>query len=90
LKGDHKHTRKNKKKTIGFLSDRRRINVGLSRAKYVCFVVGDVDWLSKFPTWGEIIEEAISQKQLYEYREDVKDYFRQFAQNRNQFLRTKI
>jgi superfamily I DNA and/or RNA helicase len=60
--------RKNKKKTIGFLSDRRRINVGLSRAKHLCIVVGDANWLYKFDIWHQIIEQAIQKQQVFEFK----------------------
>ncbi len=90
LRGEHKKTRKNKKKTIGFLSDQRRINVGLSRAKNLCIVVGDANWLSRFPTWHEIIEEARKSEQIFQYKEDTKDYFKQFAKNRKQFIKDKL
>ena len=32
----------NHKKTIGFVSDGRRLNVALSRAKEFCIVIGDL------------------------------------------------
>ncbi len=41
----------NKKKTIGFVSDMRRINVSLSRAKDHCIIVGDLKRLSISKVW---------------------------------------
>jgi len=38
--------KENRKKTIGFVSDMRRINVSLSRAKDICIIVGDMKRLS--------------------------------------------
>jgi senataxin len=42
---------KNRKKTIGFVSDMRRINVSLSRAKSTCIIVGDLKRLCLNKTW---------------------------------------
>ena len=40
---------------IGFLNDFRRMNVGLSRAKYACFVVGNGDTLKNNEYWNKFI-----------------------------------
>lgn len=45
----------NKRKTIGFVSDLRRINVSLSRAKNLCVIFGDVKKLCINSTWKNII-----------------------------------
>lgn len=42
-------------KGIGFLNDFRRMNVGLSRAKYACFVVGNGDTLKNNEYWNKFI-----------------------------------
>jgi superfamily I DNA and/or RNA helicase len=60
----------NKKKTIGFVGDMRRINVSLSRAKDHCIIVGDLKRLSINKAWKEIIYEAMENDQVYE----VKDW----------------
>ena len=49
----------NKKRTIGFVSDMRRINVSLSRAKDFCIIVGDLKRLSINKVWKQIIFEAM-------------------------------
>lgn len=59
----------NKKKTIGFVGDMRRINVSLSRAKNHCIIVGDLKRLSINRAWREIIIEAMDNDQVYEVRE---------------------
>ena len=40
---------------IGFLNDFRRMNVGLSRAKVGCFVVGHYETLKNNPYWEKLI-----------------------------------
>ena len=40
---------------IGFLNDFRRMNVGLSRAKYAYFVVGNGDTLKNNEYWNKFI-----------------------------------
>ena len=42
---------KNRKKTIGFVSDMRRINVSLSRDKSNCIIVGDLKRLCLNKIW---------------------------------------
>jgi senataxin len=42
--------------SIGFLSDSRRLNVAITRAKSSLIVVGNVDWLSKCnDTWRALL-----------------------------------
>jgi senataxin len=43
---------------VGFLSDRRRINVALTRARYSLLVVGDDSTLKADGTWGALIDHA--------------------------------
>lgn len=43
---------------VGFLSDERRINVALTRARYSLLIVGDESTLKADATWGALIENA--------------------------------
>lgn len=44
---------------LGFVSDERRMNVALTRAKYSLIVVGHAETLQKWsPTWGSLIDDA--------------------------------
>ncbi|ORZ34382.1 AAA domain-domain-containing protein [Catenaria anguillulae PL171] len=47
-----------KSKSIGFLSDMRRMNVALTRAKYSLFIVGSAKTLVVNQYWRELIEHA--------------------------------
>ena len=51
------------------MSDFRRINVGLSRAKNVCVIFADLKRLAINEKWKEIIEDAISREQVFNYTE---------------------
>ncbi|QQP55776.1 DNA-binding protein smubp-2 [Caligus rogercresseyi] len=49
---------KGKKRTsfsIGFLDNFRRFNVAITRARYLCIVIGDASLLQKDPTWLALI-----------------------------------
>ena len=87
LAGEKAH--KNHRKTIGFLKDKRRVNVGISRARKCCIIVGDALRLSEFEIWDEIVQMALERKQLYNYTK-MKDYFSAFNENKQQFLRDSL
>lgn len=43
---------------LGFLTDKRRINVALSRAKYGLWVIANESCLSKFRLWKNFAEHC--------------------------------
>lgn len=50
-------TRSNEEQEIGFLSDYRRTNVAISRAKKRCFIVGDSATIGNDPFYNSLIEK---------------------------------
>eukprot|EP00002_Diphylleia_rotans_P024728 TRINITY_DN4885_c0_g1_i1.p1 TRINITY_DN4885_c0_g1~~TRINITY_DN4885_c0_g1_i1.p1 ORF type:complete len:1741 (+),score=313.68 TRINITY_DN4885_c0_g1_i1:317-5539(+) len=62
-------------RTIGFLSDVRRINVSLTRGKCGCYVIADSVALSKNGTWKDIIEYLKTKEQIARIREPFQDFF---------------
>lgn len=52
-------TRSNADSTIGFLSDIRRMNVAMTRARKKLVVVGDSATLSQFPFYADFIQYAL-------------------------------
>lgn len=46
-------------KDIGFLSDKRRMNVALTRAKAAMWVVGNRRTLNEGRTWGRLVQSAV-------------------------------
>lgn len=77
-----KHMYVNRRRTIGFVADMRRVNVSLSRAKDVCIVVGDLNRLASNSTWRKIIVDAIEKGQAYQMHCN-KDYFKGFMKDLN-------
>jgi AAA domain len=49
------YCRSNEHQGIGFLSDPRRLNVALTRAKYGCIIIGNPRILAKNPLWNALI-----------------------------------
>ena len=43
---------------IGFLADKRRVNVALTRARYSLLIVGNHDTLAKDELWGDLVIAA--------------------------------
>jgi regulator of nonsense transcripts 1 len=50
--------RSNDECTIGFLRDKRRMNVALTRARYGLIVIGNAGVFKKNPIWGNFIEHC--------------------------------
>jgi hypothetical protein len=48
--------RSNPIRQLGFLSDLRRLNVGITRSKYSMILIGDVETISSDPTWRDYLE----------------------------------
>ena len=58
--------RANTKRKIGFFEDERRINVTLTRAKYLLVVVGHGDTLGGNEVWNEYLSYTTSLKDYHE------------------------
>jgi len=50
--------RSNDNGIIGFLSDRRRMNVAITRAKYGLYIIGNINTLRHNSTWNNLIKSA--------------------------------
>ncbi|XP_034250544.1 probable helicase senataxin [Thrips palmi] len=53
---------------VGFLSDRQRINVALTRAKYAMFICGNFSSLDRDSMWNNLLTDARHRKCLIEVR----------------------
>ena len=51
--------------SVGFLSDMRRMNVAITRAKIGLFIVGRADTLSINPTWSLLVDNARRTRNAY-------------------------
>ncbi len=58
--------RSNEKQGIGFLTDPRRLNVALTRARYGCIILGNPRVLSKRPLWNSLLVHCHEQGLLME------------------------
>jgi senataxin len=72
-------------KTIGFLSDERRMNVGLSRAKSSLIVIGDSKKLIQDKNWEKLLKYSFKNATFYKIKGKVRDYFKDFETNYNKF-----
>eukprot|EP00899_Mesostigma_viride_P002454 jgi/Mesvir1/12209/Mv00438-RA.1 len=71
---------------VGFLSDFRRLNVAITRAKHMCIVLGNVDTLRHDATWRRLIEHARQRGLLRSGAEDedLMRWCRRFLAQQNQ------
>jgi senataxin len=72
-------------KTIGFLSDERRMNVGLSRAKSSLIVIGDSKKLIQDSNWEKLLKYSFKNATFYKIKGKVKEYFKDFETNCKKF-----
>lgn len=68
-------------KTIGFLADERRMNVGLSRAKSCLIVIGDSKKLMSDKNWDKLVKYSFRHAAFYKVKGDIENYFNNFENN---------
>jgi hypothetical protein len=59
--------RSNPDRKIGFLSDLRRLNVGITRSKYSIILVGDVHTISSNPAWRDYVDYLKCAGKIHHY-----------------------
>lgn len=74
------------RKTIGFLKDKRRMNVSLSRARLSLIVVGNAKRLKISKVWRSLIEFAMKNKSCFRAKEIKESYFRGLDEDAGQFI----
>ena len=52
--------RSNNLGNIGFLTDKSRLNVGITRAKYALWIIGNHKCLQADPTWNVLLEDVVN------------------------------
>ncbi|XP_074282276.1 putative helicase MAGATAMA 3 [Silene latifolia] len=67
--------RASKDKGIGFVSDYRRMNVGITRARSAVLVVGSASTLKRDNHWGNLIETAVKNETLFEVTKPYSSFF---------------
>ncbi|CAH8316930.1 unnamed protein product [Eruca vesicaria subsp. sativa] len=60
---------------IGFLSNSRRMNVGITRAKSSVLVVGSAATLKSDPLWKNLVESAEKRNRLFKVSKPMNDFF---------------
>ncbi|CAH8382155.1 unnamed protein product [Eruca vesicaria subsp. sativa] len=67
--------RANDRGEIGFLSNSRRMNVGITRAKSSVLVVGSAATLKSDPLWKKLVESAEKRNRLFKVSKPMNDFF---------------
>ncbi|XP_068237644.1 uncharacterized protein [Palaemon carinicauda] len=75
--------RANSTSQIGFLSERQRLNVALTRARKSCFVVASLSSLSQNKDWQSLIADARSRKLVFDIHDGQMNegYFKSVLRN---------
>ena len=68
-------------KSVGFLKDERRMNVGLSRAKSCLIVIGDSKKLILDSNWEKLVKYAFRSATFYKVKGKIKNFFDNFNEN---------
>lgn len=53
--------------SIGFVKDRRRMNVAISRARSAMWIVGHLGTFARDRTWGRLINQAYADGNVVDY-----------------------
>lgn len=73
-------------KSVGFLSDERRMNVGLSRAKSCLIVIGDSKKLITDKNWEKLVKYSFRNGTFYKVKGKVKTFWDKFKINESKYL----
>lgn len=66
-------SKKKHAKSLGFLIDERRINVALTRSKFLLVIIGNADSLGSNEIWNEFLK-LIEYQKRYMRLDDREDY----------------
>lgn len=69
--------RSNETGSIGFLNEYKRLNVSISRAKYICIIIGDLDTIEKSENyyWNKLIEFHKKESTLIGINDKIENIF---------------
>lgn len=64
----------NQRRSIGFVADERRINVGLTRARCALLIIGNARSLASDEHWGNLVRGALQRGAMYRPTKPYRDY----------------
>lgn len=67
--------RASKDRSIGFVEDKRRMNVGITRAKSAVLVVGSASTLRRSEQWNKLVESAEKKECLFKVSKPYSSFF---------------
>jgi hypothetical protein len=64
-------------RSIGFVADERRINVGITRARCALLIIGHAASLAVDERWRNLVKSAVERKVMFQPEKPYNDYMQQ-------------
>jgi senataxin len=77
-------------RSIGFVADERRINVGITRARCALLIIGHAASLAVDERWRNLVKSAVQRNVMFQPTKPYNDYMQQVRFRSYQLLRSQL